>query len=92
MTSLELVTCILLLIVVLFFGPATSFGSRSRSAVSIRPPIDSATSIGKGGENGHRLLTAEECSFVANNWQRKIGVMDSGSKMELFEILTVRLL
>jgi len=74
-------------LIFLLADTVSCFGSRS--AVNIRPPIDNVKSRGKGGENGHRLLTATECSSVVDKWQRKIGIMDSGNKIELFEILSV---
>jgi hypothetical protein len=53
-----------------------------------RPPDTIQRDRGGGGdENGHRLLTCQECRTISKLWRKKLGILNSNSKIELYEMI-----
>ena len=82
----------MLLVVILLislFEDAAGLRRGGRGQVNIKPPDINQRSGGGGGENGYRLLTSDECKSVSTSWRKRIGVLDSNGKIELFEMLNI---
>jgi len=60
-----------------------------RAGLSIRPPNTKQKGGGGGGENGYRLLSGLEVGSLVEQWQRRIGAINSNDKIELYEMLRV---